>query len=117
MIARRQLDADPETGERRYTSAFSYAYLHESQLGHAGTTHRAQGVTGTVGIALVAGTEAHEWLYPAMTRGREANYAVVFTTSPNRADPREGTRMAPELARHGRLQAERAAQDAAVRSR
>ena len=114
VIARRQLDADPETGERRYTPAFSYAYSHESQLGHAGTTHRAQGITGTVGIALVAGTEAHEWLYPAMTRGREANYAVVFTTSPNRADPRAGTRMAPELARHGKLMAERAAQDSAV---
>lgn len=114
VMARRLLGADPETGERRYTPAFSYGYLHESQLGHAGTTHRAQGVTGTVGIALVAGTEAHEWLYPAMTRGREANYAVVFTTSPNRADPRAGTRMAPELARHGRLQAERGAQDAGL---
>jgi hypothetical protein len=50
------------------------------------------------GIALVTGNEDRQWLYPAMTRGTDANTAFVATT-PKAADPVSCTRPAPELAR------------------
>ena len=55
------------------------------------------------GIALVTGTEDRQWLYPAMTRGTDANLAFVFTTPARPADPQPGTRPAPELARYERI--------------
>ncbi len=60
------------------------------------------------GIALVAVTENRQWLYPAMTRGTDANLAFVFTTPARPADPQPGTRPAPELDRYERLRRERA---------
>ena len=42
-----------------------------------------------------------------MTRGTDANFAYVFTTSPKRADPVPGPRPAPELARYDQIHAER----------
>jgi hypothetical protein len=59
------------------------------------------------GIALVTGTEDRQWLYPAMTRGTDANLAFVFTTPARTADPRPGTEPAPELDRYDRLHLER----------
>jgi hypothetical protein len=58
------------------------------------------------GIALVTGTEDRQWLYPAMTRGADANLAYVFTTPACPADPRPGTRTAPELRRYDRIRHE-----------
>jgi hypothetical protein len=43
------------------------------------------------GIALVTGTEDRQWLYPALTRGTDANLAYVFTTPARPADPQPGT--------------------------
>ena len=60
------------------------------------------------GIALVTGTEDRQWLYPAMTRGTSANLAFVLTTPARPAEPRPGTRPAPELDRYERLRRERA---------
>jgi hypothetical protein len=58
------------------------------------------------GIALLTGTEDRQWLYPAMTRGTDANLAYVFTTPARPADPRPGTRAAPELGRYDRIRRE-----------
>ena len=60
------------------------------------------------GIALVTGSEDLQWLYPAMTRGTDANLAFVFTTPARPADPQPGTRPAPGLGRYDRLRRERA---------
>ena len=59
------------------------------------------------GIALVTGNEDRQWLYPAMTRGTDANLAFVFTIPARPADPAPGTRRAPELDRYERIRRER----------
>ena len=111
VMVRRQIAANPVTGERRYSEPFPFAYAAESQLGHVVTEHRAQGSTVTAGISLFTGSESPDWAYPALTRGALGNYAIVFTRPPNRADPRPGTRKAPELVEWARVQNERAALD------
>jgi hypothetical protein len=108
LMARRVLDPDA-AGQRQYTGAFEFPYAAESQLAYAVTGHRGQGRTVTSAIALFTGTESRKWGYPAMTRGRDRNDAIVFTRPPNRADPQPGTREAPELALARRMAAERAA--------
>ena len=60
------------------------------------------------GIALVTGSEDRQWLYPAMTRGTDANLAYVFTAPARPADPQPGARPAPELDRYERIRRERA---------
>ena len=108
LMVRRMLGADPATGQRRFTDrAFCYADYQSSDLAYAITGHSAQGATVHTGIALVTGTEGRQWLYPAMTRGTDANLAFVFTTLPKVADPRPGTRAAPELERYERIRRER----------
>jgi conjugative relaxase-like TrwC/TraI family protein len=93
IMVRRLLDADPATGQRRFTArAFRYDGYHTSDLAYAITGHSAQGTTVHTGIALVTGTEDRQWLYPAMTRGTDANLAYVFTTPARPADPRPGIR-------------------------
>ena len=119
LMVRRLLGADPATGRRRFTErAFCYAGYQSSDLAYAITGHSAQGATVHTGIALVTGTEDRHWLYPAMTRGTDANLAFVFTTPPKVAEPQPGTRAAPELDRYERIRRERdgflAAQAAAV---
>jgi hypothetical protein len=75
-------------------------------LGYTVTAHSAQGLTVTVGLAVVTGHESRQWLYSTMTRGSQSNQAIVFTM-PQLADPDAGTRPAPELGRHERMTAER----------
>ena len=108
LMVRRLLGADPATGQRRFTErAFCYAGYQSSDLAYAITGHSAQGATVHTGIALVTGNEDRHWLYPAMTRGTDANLAFVFTTAPKVADPQPGTRAAPELDRYERIRRER----------
>ena len=126
-ITMRQLvDADRETGERRFadttvtydagsTSAdLAYAVDEHkgtdraADLAYAITGHSAQGRTVSQGIALITGTETREWAYVAMSRGADANYAFVATEPARIADPKPGIRAAPELARHDRIERERA---------
>ena len=108
LMVRRLLEADPATGQRRFTDrAFCYAGYQTSDLAYAITGHSAQGATVHTGIALVTGNEDRQWLYPAMTRGTDANLAFVFTTPPKVADPQPGTRPAPELERYERIRHER----------
>ena len=108
LMVRRLLEADPATGQRRFTDrAFCYADYQTSDLAYAITGHSAQGATVHTGIALVTGNEDRHWLYPAMTRGTDANLTFVFTTPPKVADPRPGTWAAPELDRYERIRRER----------
>jgi hypothetical protein len=108
-MVRRLLDPDPATGQRRFTDrAFRYDGYQSADLAYAVTGHSAQGATVHTGIALVAGGEDRQWLYPAMTRGTDVNLAFVFTTPARPADPQPGARPAPELDRYERLRRERA---------
>ena len=109
IMVRRLLEPDRATGQRRFTDrAFCYTGYRSSDLAYAITGHSAQGATVHTGIALVTGNEDRQWLYPAMTRGTDANLAFVFTTPARPADPQPGTRPAPELDRYERLRRERA---------
>jgi hypothetical protein len=107
IMVRRMLDPDPATGQRRFTDrAFRYDGYQTADLAYAVTGHSAQGATVHTGIALVTGSEDRQWLYPAMTRGTDANLAYVFTTPARTADPQPGTRAAPELSRYNRIRHE-----------
>ena len=106
LIVRRALDADPHTGQRRWTDRrFLYASYEDAELGYAVTDHAAQGRTVHTGLAVITGTEDRQHAYVALTRGTDANLAYVFTLSPKLADPVPGPRPAPELARYDRLTA------------
>ncbi len=104
LVVRRALDADPATGERRWTDrSFLYQHFGDAELGYAVTDHVAQGRTVHTGLAVITGTEDRQHAYVALTRGTDANLAYVFTTSPKRADPVPGPRPAPELARYDQI--------------
>ena len=106
LIVRRALDADPRTGQRRWTDRhFLFAGYENSELGYAVTDHTAMGRTVHTGLAVITGAEDRQHAYVALTRGTDVNLAYVFTLSPKRADPVPGPRPAPELARHDRLTA------------
>jgi AAA domain/TrwC relaxase len=107
LMVRRLLDPDRATGQRRFTGrAFCYDGYRSCDLAYAVTGHSAQGGTVHIGIALVTGVEDRQWLYPAMTRGTDANLAFVVT-APRAADPQPGTRPAPELDRYDRIRRDR----------
>ena len=109
LVVRRALDADPATGQRRWTDrTFLYSLFGDAELGYAVTDHVAQGRTVHTGLAVITGTEDRQHAYVALTRGTDANLAYVFTTSPKQADPVPGPRPAPELARYDQIHAERA---------
>jgi len=113
VMVRRALDCDPDTGARRWTGrTFFYSGYRTADLAYAVTGHSAQGRTVRVGIPLVTGTEDRQWLYVAMTRGADANTMIAFTRSAKIADAEAGTRPAPELERHERIERERDGQPA-----
>ena len=106
LIVRRALDADPRTGQRRWTDRhFLFADCEKAELGYAVTDHTAMGRTVHTGLAVITGTEDRQHGYVALSRGTDVNLAYVFTLSPKLADPVPGPRPAPELARHDRLTA------------
>ena len=103
LLVRRALDADPATGQRRWTDRhFLVNSYGNSELGYAVTDHAAQGRTVHTGLAVITGTEDRQHAYVALTRGTDVNTAYVFTASPKRADPVPSPRPAPELARYDR---------------
>ena len=103
LLVRRALDADPATGQRRWTDRhFVFNSYNDAELGYAVTDHAAQGRTVTAGLAVITGTEDRQHDYVARTRGTDVNVAYVFTASPTTADPVPGPRPAPELARYDR---------------
>ena len=94
LLVRRALDADPETGQRRWTDRhFLYASYETAELGYAVTDHAAQGRTVHTGLAVITGTEDRQHAYVALTRGTDTNTAYVFTLSPEARRP--GARPAP----------------------
>ena len=96
LFVRRALDADPRTGQRRWTGrAFRYAGYRDAELGYAVTDHAAQGRTVHTGLAVITGTEDRQHAYVALTRGTDVNIAYVFTVSPKRADPVPGRQAGP----------------------
>jgi AAA domain len=100
LIVRRALDADPATGQRRWTDRhFVFKNCNDAELGYAVTDHAAQGRTVTAGLAVITGSEDRQHAYVALSRGTEVNLAYVFTASPSTADSAPGPRPAPELAR------------------
>ena len=103
LIVRRALDADPATGQRRWTDRHFVFNNHEdAELGYAVTDHAAQGRTVHTGLTVITGTEDRQHAYVALSRGTDVNLAYVFTASPKTADPAPGPRPAPELARYDR---------------
>ena len=101
LIVRRALDADPRTGQRRWTGQhFLYRNFGAAELGYAVTDHVAQSRTVTAGLAVITGTEGRPHALVALTRGTTINLAFVFTASPKRADPVPGL---PAGARAGPL--------------
>ena len=106
LVVRRALDANPKTGQRRWTDRhFLFANYEDAEPGYAVTDHAAQGRTVHTGLAVVTGSEDRQHAYVALTRGTDANIAYVFTLSPKLADPEPGPRPAPELARYDRITA------------
>jgi len=58
LIVRRALDAEPHTGQRRWTDRhFLFNSYENSELGYAVTDHAAQGRTVHTGLAVITGTE------------------------------------------------------------
>jgi len=113
LAVRRALDADPATGQRRWTDrTFLYSDYGDAELGYAVTDHVAQGRTVHTGLAAITGTEDRQHAYVAMSRGTDMNMAYVSTVSPKLADPVPGPRPAPELTRYDRLTAEYAGRPA-----
>jgi AAA domain/TrwC relaxase len=111
LTVRRGLDADLQTGQRRWTDrTFLYQHFSDAELGYAVTDHVAQGRTVHTGLAVFTGSEDRQHAYVALSRGTEVNLAYVFTASPKLADPMPGPRPAPELARYDRRAAGPAAQ-------
>src|SRR5207302_9616900 len=109
LLVRRALDADPRSGQRRWTDRhFVLEDYTDAELGYAVTDHAAQGRTVHTGLAVITGTEDRQHAYVALTRGTDTNMAYVFTLSPKLADPAPGPRPAPELARYDHQYAERA---------
>jgi conjugative relaxase-like TrwC/TraI family protein len=103
LVVRRALDADPRTGQRRWTDQhFLFARYENAELGYAVTDHTAQGRTVHTGLAVITGAEDRPHAYVALSRGTDTNIAYVFTQSPKLADPVPGPRPAPELARYDR---------------
>jgi hypothetical protein len=111
VIVRRKLDRDSPAVEVAWTVPFdlSRTYLFSyCDLAYAATAHAAEGRTVDTVHTLVDGLGARQDLYVGMSRGRDANYAYAVTGFPRAADPREGSRSAPELERTRKLMRERA---------
>jgi ATP-dependent exoDNAse (exonuclease V) alpha subunit len=88
LLVRRALDADPATGQRRWTDRhFVFNVYHDAELGYAVTDDAAQSRTVTAGLAVITGTEDRQHGCVALSRGIEINLAYVFTASPKTADP------------------------------
>jgi ATP-dependent exoDNAse (exonuclease V) alpha subunit len=96
LIVRRALDADPNSGQRRWTDRrFVFNPYRNAELGYAVTDHAAQSRTVTAGLAVITGTEDRQHAYVALSRGTEVNLAYVFTASLRTADPAPGPRPPP----------------------
>jgi conjugative relaxase-like TrwC/TraI family protein len=75
-----RLDRDPETRD------LPVWYLEQGHVdyGYAMTGHKAQGVTTDRTFVIVDGTNDREWVYVAMSRGRQTN--TLYLTNPQHQD-------------------------------
>jgi hypothetical protein len=74
---RRALDADPATGQRRWTDrTFLYPHFGDSELGYAVTDHVAMGRTVHTGLAVITGTEDRQHAYD-MVRDNDRGTVVT----------------------------------------
>jgi hypothetical protein len=98
---------DPDTGGRRLSS-YSFTYKGNSRfsLGYAVTQVCAQGRTVQVGMDVVTGSERRQGEYVAASRGTDLNEFYIATPDPKAADPRPGSRPAPEIERARKLESE-----------
>ena len=109
VLVRKATGRDPVTGAPVFAGkAMRRTALKQADSAYARTVHTAQGGQGTAGLAVVTGNEDRQWLYPATTRGTDANYLFVMTDSPRKSDPEPGPQPAPELARFDWLERMRA---------
>jgi len=124
VMVRRVLEAAEDGSPRFADQAFLYSswkLKNITDLAYSVTGHNGQGGTVSRGLALITGRESREWLYVAMTRGRQRNTAMAVTHDRviekedgdeaiplNAADPEPGTRPDPELQRAERVERERA---------
>ncbi len=109
LVVRRALDADPRTGQRRWTDRhFLFAGYEDAELGYAVTDHVAQGRTVHTGLALIAGTEDRQHAYVALTRGTDVNTRVRVHAVPEAGrpgtGPAPGSRAGPLRPDHRRTQ-------------
>ena len=96
LLVRRALDADPRTGQRRWTDRrFVFNNHDDAELGYAVTDHAAQSRTVTAGLTVITGTEDRQHAYVALTRGTDVNTAYVFTTSLETSGPGPGLAPGP----------------------
>jgi len=110
LTVRLRGDRKPAGGYQWAAGTFAYRDYATADLAYAVTAHSAQGATVSVGLTVVTGAEDRQWLYSAMTRGADCNQVFAFTRPRNLPQPQPATRPAPELARHTRVQRERAGQ-------
>lgn len=77
LLVRRALDADPKTGQRRWTDRqFLYADYKEAELGYAVTDHAAQGRTGiSAGTQLRPDTSNPARPAPSTPKSQSGGYA------------------------------------------
>src|ERR1022692_1246919 len=111
VTVRRLLGRDQGSGQPAWTESFELprTYLFsDCDLAYATTPHAVQGRTVDTTHVLVDGLGTRQWLYVAMSRARQANYAYAVTGFPRAADARAGSRPAAELRRVRRLMGERA---------
>ena len=98
---------DPDTGERRL-SRYTFTYNRSSPftLGYAITQVCAQGRTVQAGMDVVTGSERRQGEYVAASRGTDLNEFYIAVPDPKAADPRPGSRPAPEIGRARRLESQ-----------
>jgi hypothetical protein len=112
ITVRRAIEHDRDSGQRRWSDdVFRWWGYKQAESGFWQTGHSAQGQTVGVGITVATGSEDAYWLYSAMTRGAIENEVCVVTSAAV-SDPVPGAHADPEIARHERVKAERAAQAA-----
>jgi conjugative relaxase-like TrwC/TraI family protein len=110
VTVRKSGQHDAQTGQRVWSApkVIPADYLAEhGNLGYATTTHTKQGDTVWTGIGLVRDDRPRQSLYPAITRGRNANHAFAYPSDPDCITGLEAS-ADPEVARSRKLAAEAA---------
>ena len=109
----RQTGTDKETGGRTWSEPYQVpnTYLaRHGTLGYAQTGHNSMGSTVTRGIAFGSEKTPRSALYVEMTRGRESDHGYFYLSASfasGKWAQGQGHKLAPELERFDKLEAER----------